>query len=112
MGSSHIKQMIEKFYQLQIDEKEYVLDIIKKQLIEAKRDRIPGEVKMPFSIKERTSKEKEPFVNLPPCSEKDIKFSGRPMLLTFKFLQECNNIKFMEYNYGTYNYQKRIIQRD
>jgi len=45
MGSAHINKLIEDFYQLRIDDKEYALDIIKKQLIEAKRDRIARRAK-------------------------------------------------------------------
>jgi hypothetical protein len=45
MGSVHINKVIEDFCQLQIDDKEYAVEVIKKQLIEAKRDRIARRAK-------------------------------------------------------------------
>ena len=45
MGSAQINKVIEDFCQLQIDDKEYAVEVIKKQLIEAKRDRIARRAK-------------------------------------------------------------------
>jgi len=38
MGTKTLNKLIEDFGQLPLDDKEYVVDIVKKQLVEAKRD--------------------------------------------------------------------------
>lgn len=38
MGSTTLNKVIEDFNQLSLDDKEYVIDIIKKQMIETKRN--------------------------------------------------------------------------
>ncbi|HDZ87093.1 MAG TPA: hypothetical protein ENH38_00555, partial [Nitrospirae bacterium] len=40
MGSTTLNKLIEDFSHLKLDDKEYAVEIIKKQLIEAKRDSI------------------------------------------------------------------------
>ena len=40
MSSTTLNKVIEDFNQLPLDDKDYVIDIIKKQLIEAKREAI------------------------------------------------------------------------
>lgn len=45
MSITTLNKIIEDFCQLPLDDKEYALDIIKKQLIEAKRDAIAKRAK-------------------------------------------------------------------
>jgi ribosomal protein S1 len=40
MSSTTLNQLIEDFSHLKLDDKEYAVDVIKKQLIEAKREAI------------------------------------------------------------------------
>lgn len=40
MGSTDINKVIEEFHLLSMDEKEYVADLINKQLIESRREQI------------------------------------------------------------------------
>ncbi len=40
MGTSTVNSIIEEFIQLPLDDKEYTLEVIKKQMIEAKREAI------------------------------------------------------------------------
>ena len=40
MGGTTLNELIEEFGRLALDDKEYVVDILKKQLIEGKRDAI------------------------------------------------------------------------
>lgn len=49
MGSASINKLIEDFDQLKLDDKEYALDVISKQLIEAKRDAITKRAKEALS---------------------------------------------------------------
>jgi len=45
MGSATLNKLIEDFSHLPLDDKEYAIDIIKKQLIEAKREAIAKRAK-------------------------------------------------------------------
>ena len=45
MSTTALNKLIEDFSQLPVDDKEYVVDVIKKQLIEAKRDAIAKRAK-------------------------------------------------------------------
>jgi len=45
MGTAGINKVIEDFDHLPLDDKEYTLEVIKKQFIEAKRDRIAKRAK-------------------------------------------------------------------
>ncbi|MDI6777076.1 MAG: hypothetical protein QMD03_07545 [Syntrophales bacterium] len=45
MGSATINKLIEDFSYLKLDDKEYAIEIIEKQLIEAKRDAIAKRAK-------------------------------------------------------------------
>jgi len=45
MGTKTLNKLIEDFGQLPLDDKEYVVDIVKKQLVEAKRDAIAKRAK-------------------------------------------------------------------
>jgi len=45
MSSTVLDKLIDDFKQLPLDDKEYALDLIKKQLIEAKRDAIAKRAK-------------------------------------------------------------------
>jgi len=40
MSTAALNRLIEEFSELPVDDKEYAVDVIKKQLIEAKRDAI------------------------------------------------------------------------
>ena len=45
MGTNTLDKLIEDFSQLPLEDKEYAIDVIKKQLIEAKRDAIAKRAK-------------------------------------------------------------------
>jgi ribosomal protein S1 len=45
MSSTTLNQLIEDFSHLKLDDKEYAVDVIKKQLIEAKREAIAKRAK-------------------------------------------------------------------
>ena len=45
MGTNTLNKLIEDFSQLPLEDKEYAIDVIKKQLIEAKRDAIAKRAK-------------------------------------------------------------------
>lgn len=45
MGSTALNKLIEDFNLLTLDDKEYALDVVKKQLIEAKRNAIAKRAK-------------------------------------------------------------------
>lgn len=45
MGSTTLNKLIEDFNLLSLDDKEYALDVVKKQLIEAKRNAIAKRAK-------------------------------------------------------------------
>ena len=45
MGTTALNKLIEDFSQLPVDDKEYAVDVIKKQLTEAKRDAIAKRAK-------------------------------------------------------------------
>lgn len=45
MSSTTLNKLIEDFNQLQLDDKEYAVDVIKRQLLEAKRDAIAKRAK-------------------------------------------------------------------
>lgn len=45
MSSATLDRLIDDFKQLTLDDKEYAIDIIKKQLIEAKRDAVAKRAK-------------------------------------------------------------------
>jgi hypothetical protein len=45
MSNANLNKLIEDFSHLPLDEREYVIEVIKKQLIEAKRDAIAKRAK-------------------------------------------------------------------
>ncbi len=45
MSTATVKSLIEEFIQLSLDDKEYAAEVIKKQLIEAKREAIAKRAK-------------------------------------------------------------------
>ena len=45
MANAVLNKVIDDFRKLPLDEKKYVIDIIEKQMIEAKREAIPGRAK-------------------------------------------------------------------
>ena len=45
MSTKTLNKLIDDFGQLPLDDKEYVVDIVKKQLVEAKRDAIAKKAK-------------------------------------------------------------------
>jgi hypothetical protein len=49
MIKTTINKLIDEFNELTLDDKEYMLDIIKKQLIEAKRNALAGRAKKAMS---------------------------------------------------------------
>ncbi|MDP3048478.1 MAG: hypothetical protein Q8N12_03485 [Thermodesulfovibrionales bacterium] len=49
MSSSNINNLIEDFSHLKLDDKEYAVDVIKKQLIDAKREAIAKKAKEAIS---------------------------------------------------------------
>jgi len=56
MGTKTLNKLIEDFGQLPLDDKEYVVDIVKKQLVEAKRDAIAKRAKQTMAnLKKRIS---------------------------------------------------------
>lgn len=57
MGCATLDKVIEDFSHLSLDDKEYAADVIKKQLIEAKREAIAKRAKEAMTnIKKRTAR--------------------------------------------------------